>query len=379
MQTIRPIYTDGSRISPILRDLIGDSITINDAFIKDRLLIGGGDRRRRLRTFEHETPFDEIKIMPYEQAFKPHKEASCFISQNLAALDKKAYLEAFEKVIDSNWNPSSFHLIYHSSGFDSRLISHFIRKKYENDPGRVLFVCWGSECETFEKIMRYEKWDRSQYATIPAETEKLLYRFDFSDVWEHVNGASWNFSASMYHTALDFLRKSGRIPQDLSRLQIWVGIGSNEMIKWPGRLDLNLKRSYYGWQMRMWGVIGKDTIQPFMDIGPCKVLYNSKNRKENVRRELVRMADPELANFPRTATSKLFVPIEARKKAINDFKSSYYYKKIDGCSLPKLIKNILMYDGRHRSYHAFWRKWTLASLIEKLIRKGIEIKCEKKN
>ena len=374
MHTVRPLYTDGKRKSPILRDLIGEQVTINPNFVRNKLIFGNGNKGRNYGVTEHETPFEEIAVVPYEDAFESHKEAFDFkkYQGSRSEVDGRKYLEAFEQVVNSAWDPTKFNLVYQSSGFDSRIIGHFIRQKYKSDPGPILFVCWGAECEAFEQIMSYEGWDRLQYIMFPLDMEMSMYGFNFKDIWKHMNGASWHFSASMYHTSLDYLQTIGMAPKDPADLNIWTGLDNNSMVNWPGSLDDNYKRGYYSWALRMWGVIGGiDTIQPCMDIGVAKVLFTAANRKDKIRREMVALADPKLASFPRTKTSKARVPLADLERMVIAFKQSYYYQNIERVPDPDFKGDIYMYDGRHN--HNFWRKWTAASLIEELIRRGVRI------
>jgi len=364
------VYTNGRRESPILRDLIEDEITINPNFITNKLIFGNGDKRHNYSVVEQETPFKEIKIVPYEDS-EHHKEAINFVGNSRRSVDCKAYLETLEEVVNSQWDPRKFNLVYHSSGFDSRLMSHFIRKSYENSPGPILFVCWGDECDSFKDIMEYQGWDESQYITIPPTREKYIYPFSFATVWKHVNGGSWHFSASMYHTALDYLRVVERVPR--GNINIWTGLTNNELIRWPKDLNGNYKSLYYSWTLRMWGVIGGvEAIHPFLDIRLGKILFSAVNRKDKVRRQLLKLADPKLEGFLRTATSKLTVSFGSLQRMVQDFKQSYYYQNIDPVD-PDFKADILMHDGRCRRYHIFWRKWTVASLIEELVGRGVHV------
>jgi hypothetical protein len=221
--------------------------------------------------------------------------------------------------------------------------------------------------------MEYQGWNDTQYVTIPNDLE--IYPFEFSNVWKHVNGGSWHFSSSMYHTVLDYLQEIGRVPKDMRIVNIWTGLANNELIRWPSNLNGNYKSLYYSWTLRMWGVIGgAETIHPFLDVRLGRILFSAVNRKEKLRRQLVELADPKLESFPRTATSKLIVPLDALKRMVEDFQGSYYYRNVDQSIDPNFDSDILMHDGRCRRYHIFWRKWTLASLVDELVRRGVNVR-----
>ena len=373
MNTVRPLYTDGKKTSPILRDLIGDTVCMNPDFIFNRLTLSNGCKQNRYSTVEHQTPFEGICVVPFKDGFDGFGDVQDFRGNGSRKIDGAAYLQALDRAVSDRWDPDRTQLVFMSSGFDSRLISHFIRRNYEADPAPILFVCWGAECEAFEAIMKYQGWDPAQYFSIATDLEHIIYSFRFCDAWKHANGASQNFAASMFHVALDYLRETGRIPVDPDDLNIWTGLGNNEQMTWPGGLAQVYKKLYYGFQMRMWGAIdGADTMQPLLDAEVGKVVFSGR-RSNGARRRLLAMADPKLASLPRTKTSRKSIPGKDLAQMVADFKGSFYYRYVERVPDPGFNKSIFLYDGRQKKHHEFFRKWTVASLVEKLIKKGIEI------
>lgn len=372
---VRPMYTDGKRQSPVLHELIGDEITINPDFVAGKLTFTNGDRRHHHAIREHATPFEEIRMMPHGVVYGDRPP---FVPDK--SVTRTDYVEAFERAVSRAWDTDKFNLIFHSSGFDSRLIGYFARREYKRRGGRVLMVCIGDECKSFIDMMEYEGWYEDQYAVISHDD---IYRFDFDNVWRHVNGGGWRFCASMYHSAFDYLMDNGCLPSSPDDISVWTGLGNNESVSWSGDLYGNRERMYYGWQMRMWGNIGGvDTVQPCMDEGVGRALFSFPDRNDNrgkFRRKMVETADAKLAAFPRLLTTKPAVGLADLKRMVDDFKSSYYYNEIDRCRYPNFIDGMMIYNGRYRGYHMFCQKWTVASLVENLIRKGVNVKWRKKS
>jgi hypothetical protein len=227
--------------------------------------------------------------------------------------------------------------------------------------------------------MRYEQWYEDQYVTLSHDD---MYKFDFNTVWSQVNGGGWRFCASMYHSALDLLMDRGLVPSFPEDISIWTGLGNNESVIWEGDLYSHRRRMYYGWQMRMWGNIGGiDTVQPFMDMDVGRELFlfeDRDDRRGKFRRSMVAAVDEKLAEFPRTLTTKPFVKLADLRRMVGDFKKSFYYKQVDKHQCPDFEDDIMMYNGRYRGYHLFCQKWTVASLVENLIKKGVAVKWQKK-
>jgi hypothetical protein len=112
------MYVNGYMKSPVLRDLVEDEVTLNPSFLNNRLIFGNGDKRRGYAVAEHETPFKEIKVAPYEESFM----MSNFVGNSRRSVDCGAYLETLEEVVSSSWNPLKFNLVYHSSGLSVILL-----------------------------------------------------------------------------------------------------------------------------------------------------------------------------------------------------------------------------------------------------------------
>jgi len=89
--------------------------------------------------------------------------------------------------IRSMWNPKDKHLVSHSSGYDSRIISLALAELRDEgmEIGEIHFRCHQPECKAFFRIMEIEGWDKDQYSCFPGGGENY-YNIGVHDV--PVNG-----------------------------------------------------------------------------------------------------------------------------------------------------------------------------------------------
>ena len=64
-------------------------------------------------------------------------------------------LKKLSYIIERDWDPDKFHLLFHSSGYDSRIFSSILMKLREKHGegwiGKILFLCWEPEGALFEE------------------------------------------------------------------------------------------------------------------------------------------------------------------------------------------------------------------------------------
>lgn len=102
------------------------------------------------------------------------------------------------KVVYDSWIPGGVHVVMHSSGLDSRMLSWVIKQLHlmhgDSWLGQVLFLCSKWEGNTFKGIMEYEGWRPDQYLVVRNNALPQEYYaqdlMDFEHAWEWSNGAS---------------------------------------------------------------------------------------------------------------------------------------------------------------------------------------------
>lgn len=350
MLQIRRLYTNGRSISPIMADLISESIEIK----------GLG--------------FRSIKLIPYIEALGLNDidELADIMWKRpkTGEFDSLEWLEAIGRAVELEWDPSKFNLVYHSSGYDSRIISHFLCKSYKRRPGPILFVCIEPEGDQFKKIMKYQGWDESQWAIYDKFANPFNLLFNFNTVWKGFNRPS-KFPMNMSTTCIEYLQILEKVPMDLSRVVLWTGLHMNELFKSPRTLAQTIRRRYsHDWHT-VWGPTCSAIIAPILSIQSLRAIF-SKPRRERFRNQkgAVEMLDPGLANIGnwRPVPERPIPPLVSNRM-IEDFKSSYYYRFIKQVPIPENITN-----SYFKGNWAFWRIWTFASLVEHLVESGVDVR-----
>jgi len=119
----------------------------------------------------HQTPFNEIIgtkakdviKSEYDCIFEPQLVTKLNVPEFAMQL-KNIVKEYFLQVWDSNKN----HIVFHSAGYDSRIISIVLMELREEKGsdwiGQIHFRCHQPECDDFNEIMKREGWDKSQYS-----------------------------------------------------------------------------------------------------------------------------------------------------------------------------------------------------------------------
>jgi len=370
-----PHYTNGIDKSPVLHKLIEpyDIVTIDFDFL----------RKPSLDVGRTKTIFKEISIVPYEIEYaEEHTEARLIPNvydkpvEDREYLDTKKFVAGFEKAVIKGWDANKFHIVFHSSGYDSKLLGYVIKKLYKETNPRILFICYGPEAEnvSFRKIMEYEGWEPFQYAIMPFDYEDF---YNFETIWRHVNCGMMPRPFNPFQQIVEILRKSFYIPQDPDDLIIWTGYGGNPVWKDIRRresLDGHCKRWQYSKWMTMFGYVdGKYIRDPFSDLEAGKIAYQYTEDKGDktsriTRERIIKELDTELHAIPKGEAETHKFSKETYYKMIIDFKNSYYYQNIRQPIIYEYSSHVNV-----KSVEFFWYEWTLASLIEELLRRNVHI------
>ena len=139
---------------------------------------------------ESEAGFDEIGVnraaMNYEYQY-----LKGILPKEKRTLEDFALklIESIEKYFIDLWDSSKFHLITHSSGMDSRIISYVLAKLRDKgmELGELHFRCHEPEGELFKQVMREQGWRKDQYSVYKENrlSEPDYYTRNFS---QNVNG-----------------------------------------------------------------------------------------------------------------------------------------------------------------------------------------------
>lgn len=286
-----------------------------------------------------------------------------------------AMLSAMEKClidfITLNWRNDEFHLLFHSSGYDSRIVSGTLAKLRDTVGnwrlGDLLFVCVGPESDEFGRIMEYEGWRDDQYIALPDLAPAYEYIVDFDNAWKWVNGP-YNYGYNLNYAVVDRLQHMGLVPEDDSDVQIWTGRNDIAYEIWEG-VDWSLKQDYIHNYSAVTSVVqykAGDLVLPMMGYELMKILSASELRVgwAALRPDLMHHIDPGLSKFERKSIK--FPPLSGDQfeRMCNAYDRSWYGKNV--CLEVEPI-------GETTAYDEWWSRWTCAVVVEHLLEKGYDI------
>jgi len=351
---LRRTYSSKGKRSYIIDDLITDTFTINKEY--------------RPKTYgDMYVPCKEVKAVDYKVVNDINRLNTLIDSQGRKGkkpLRPKRLLSILHEVVFDLWSQTkdNFNVIFHSSGWDSRLLSSIIRKAYLEDPKEVIFICWEPEGALFKDIIRYEGWDEDQFFILDRYNYKEFNMFDFKDAWRMVNGVS-HYPINEEIFSIEYLQRQGRIPED--NYVVWpIGWGGNETLISKVNLESFIRRWYYAYPARLRPYL--DQYVPYLDLRVIKEIFEHHPVENNVayRQGICKTFDSKLCRFSRGDHPKETIPKWVLSKCVSDYKESFYYRHIDQSftSTPYVLART-----------SWWPKWTLASFIDHLREKGVEI------
>jgi len=328
------------------------------------------------------TLFREIEVVPMLETLDEEGRALLSLPAGTISETRKEFLTrliaAFEKFIEENWSQTKFHIVAHSSGFDSRFISAMIKRIAQRRGsswlGEVIFACAGNECAGFERVMEFESWDESRYALFSDWQDFYKFTLDFNQVWKWANGAMM-FTRSPNVYMIEKLQESGRAPADEGEIQAWSGYDSNTLFAWSNapeagdrlrwRYDLN-----YRYHESLDFYKAGEEVNPFQSYDVLSVTVSSRVRLgSNLRAALYEFFNPALAAIPRFDSKWQTMTPEQVQEKQSEYLASWYGRNVR----PEAVKVITPATW---GYADWWSYWTSAGLIEHLFKQGYTISVD---
>jgi hypothetical protein len=284
-------------------------------------------------------------------------------------------IDAQIRAIEAIWDPTKAHVVFHSSGHDSRIISGCLKRLREKHGpgwiGKVLFLCNRWEAEPFRAIMRAQGWRGDQYAAYdegPAE-EHFAISLDFDSFWYKAN-APVPMPGRFWWYLIEWAQSKGLLP-DTGQIQAFHGMGQ---LTWHHFR----RRDVAGWLDYQDGeYYGETSVDSPEGTGGLAVLtaetvhrrvlgYTGKPKTGHELR--IAIADalcPETASIPNLHLHDHAAPISDRlqRRCRRAFARSWYAQHTGAKWTAPETSEI---DPR-------WGVWGLASLCEHLINSGVEI------
>lgn len=373
--------------------LLTGSVTLNRDFLKTV-------RFKKVTQINNNrsTVFKEIKVpfpeMTNTVSFLTNLASSsnAYTQNSLSWTVRRPIIEILTKIFERDWDSDDFHLMFHSSGYDSRIISQVLarmRDKFgEGWLGDVLFLCWGFEGALFKKIMEFQGWKEDNYH-VYNEGVGIDYRaelIDFDRVWRWCNPYCLPWCPA--GPALEDAMQRGLIPKKRS-LKILGGMYANELVSinytlerqgvsigklYPNKqVGILINKYYFKEDMSATCSIiasyGEYKL-PFVDIGIAPSLSNNF--------KLCMRISPKLAKLPcfshvrkdyedhiwlGAADKRLSRAV--RKEAAMRFNDSWFAKTLE--------KPEIDLSPSFEGNYIWWRDYVLASTCEWLIDQGVDV------
>lgn len=324
------------------------------------------------------TLFKEFSAMPYEEVLPPYWRELMKVKPKTIKVDFDGFISRFKEAmmsfVDRNWDSNKFHLVLHSSGWDSRILSYFLREVYENrgkeDFGGFMFVCWGDEGLVFKQIMERKGWDKRNYLTLPHHDDAFYsYSFNFEKVYKYLNGPT-SYPLNEIYWALDILRDNEQIPRDDDKIEMWFASHQNRVFheivgKRRNVIKEYLDKNYYDITANYFAAMPCKIIIPILGFEPMKCLIESDLEiPRRMRAKMAKELNPELKGLPRIRIpTGQEIPGKYLAQIEKDYRSSWYGINVD----PDIA--VCPYV-RHNT---FWFRWAAASITEFFISKGINV------
>jgi len=333
----------------------------------------------------HDTPFCEINMVPRKETWGSEVKE---LLDNLPArkqVERSRFLEevysVFVDVVENAWIPERFHVVLHSGGYDSRLISWTIKELYEkNGPewlGNILFVELEGETEESWNALKAEGWDESLFMSYRADArsgEHHGHLCNFADAWRRTNGGMWAKGFNHWYDSIEWLQEIGHIPSSLDQLQNWTGIYSNEiscaLTNGPG-IEWMFDILFY----HIYSLIPTkgEWVAPFLNLDLIRVVheYGLGHRERDAYTyplHILEWLAPEVAKLPKPPAGRSLarwrgLSPDLCQQMLREYRVSWYGRNV--------APDVEIYANVGLS--PWWGHWGLASLCEKLLRGGHKI------
>jgi hypothetical protein len=284
--------------------------------------------------------------------------------------------------IEKGWNSSKFHIMFHSSGYDSRILSGILselsKKNGESWLGKILFICHQPEGQLFEKIMEFEGWKPTQYIVYSKNSSPAEYRsglLNFTSCWKWANDAQP--PVSIVGHIVEELIHDGVINNE-SPIQLISGSYGSETLDPKYTINYNnfindlLQIHYYhrysaGFSslLHFFG----DFIMPFVSMDALLLALKAKPIHD-IRQLILKEISPQLLEIERYSgpirnhDPYRNLSLKSQQLIEKEYRNSWYVKHV--ClSVVKPPSTTFTQQ--------WWSSYTAASLCEHLINKKVPI------
>ena len=331
-----------------------DSITV-----RTDLLYGGS------KGFWNSCPIREIRSEP--GTVTPEVKALAELRERYIDEPVPLLYDLAMKSIAESWRPDAFHLVFHTSGWDSRIISGAIKALLaENGPDwlgeGLLFLTNRWEAPRFLQVMEAMGWPANQYAVYDNGSAKTEHFAEHAyDMWLC---APFPRPGNFFWYLPAWAEREGLIPSE--NVQAFTGLWANEVWHafFPGQTRwLQLVRKKYGCHATASQPIKAQWAEyPLVSLPILDILSQSKGSANSniLRRQVGLYACPEAKRIKPSRDREGTSPISERLRQELD---EHYQQTAFGQHREWQVPE---YSGSSSG----WCRWSSALLIDKLIEGG---------
>lgn len=321
----------------------------------------------------YQTLFEEVTIVPPKQAWSEEEAelANAEIEQRQVSLERFAdiYFQALKDAIVRAWCPGC-HLMLHSAGYDTRLMSMALYSLYQergkNWLGDIIFVECANEADNAMGALRTIGWDESLFFVYNDGAPPDEYHarsLNFETAWERMDGGMRAYPFNMWWDVPLWAQEMGLIPD--GEVQCWSAFSANNAVN--SSIQNKLKWSFTTMPEAALSVFPMkgSWVFPFVDLEFMRTLaeWGEGQIPKLCTEQVVTVLNEELGQIPNPGgvrycglSDRLF------QRALMDYRDSQYGQLRPG------VEKIQSID-----YHPWWGHWGLASLCEKLLAEGYKI------
>lgn len=332
--------------------------------------------------------FHEVAFVPAEEALTPEQQRLLAAPIATTPMDAAGLAANMARVVTEaiaqRWAPDKLHLIFHSGGYDSRIMSAAIRKLYEQRGvswlGRVRFVCIGNECETAERVLRAEGWDGWESIAIRDMASIIQWTTDIAAAGKRLNGISLQ-RLDYNYALIEYLQAHGYIHDADDGIQVLSGRNETLMgATMPERNRLGWSwREAYNSYLSVSRYKVADVVFPFgahevVALGLSsthRVDWSTPERDEKAgyRRSIGVALCPALADIPRTTLLMPKLSAADVERMRLDYSRTWYGQNIWPEATRDVTDNLLL-------RHSWWGAWSAAALCDALLREGWKLNVD---
>lgn len=262
--------------------------------------------------------------------------------------------------IAATWRQDAFHIVFHSSGYDSRIISAAIKQLLHERGSEwlgegLLFLSDRWEASEFKQIMQAQGWDKSQYAAFEEFDEDEHFSSPVYDIWQC---APCPIPGNLWFYLPKWAEEAGLIPTE--NTQVFTGLWANEawntFLKNPKMWHRQIVKQYGYHVMASLPVYADWVEYPLVCTEVLDILRRTETTSNGntLRMDMANHVSPETRHIQRLGLQGHRHPISKRLQMELDevYRSTYWGKRV-----PWTVPN-----DSERSIE--WGRWSAAMLIE---------------